>query len=206
MIVTIVDRTCYVYRQPGDPAFRPNRSGSSWSPPGWYAAESRLLQHVLRILNARGYDLIKKPMRKDGHLIGTEYTQYLRSRHVRGTPSLCIYHADHAVEIAAESFNMLGRVELAVEYGLGEEGNGPQTAASMALVHDIEAAHPVYEVSWDGLSDLSSGILTSGPEQYRHYRGFTDRSQAEAFLLTDPGEYPKLTDRHTDERHTPITR
>jgi hypothetical protein len=54
MIVTIADRTCYVYRQPGDPVFRPNRSCSSWSPPGWYGAELRLLHHVLRTLNVRG--------------------------------------------------------------------------------------------------------------------------------------------------------
>jgi hypothetical protein len=143
MIVRIVDRTCYVYRQPGDPIFRPNRSGSSWSAPGWYGAESRMLHHVLRILNARGYDLIKKWMWKDGHLFGTEYTQYLRRRHVRGMPSLCVYHADHAVEIAAELFNKLGRIELAVEYGLAEQGDGPQTTASMANVRDIEATHPV---------------------------------------------------------------
>jgi hypothetical protein len=206
MIVTIVDRTCYVYRQPGDPVFRSNRSCSSWSPPGWYGAESRLLHHVKLILNARGYDLIKKRMWKDGHLFGTGHTQYLPSRRVRGTPSLCVYHADHALEIAAESFNKLGRVELAVEYGLAEEGDGPQTAASMALVHDIEAAHPVYEVSWDAPSNLDSSIITSGPERYRHYRGLSDASEAQVFLLTLPGEYPRLIDRRNDERLMPITR
>jgi hypothetical protein len=202
MIVTIVDRTCYVYRQHGDPIFRPNRSGSSWSPPGWYGAESRLLHHVLRILNARGYDLIKKQMWRDGHMVGTEHTQYLRSRNVRGKLSLCIYHADHAVEIAAESFNVLGRIELAAEYGLAEEGDGPQTAASMALVRDIEAAHPVYEVSWDAHADLESAVMTSAPERYRHYKGFTDRSQAEAWLRSCPGEYLRIIDRRTGERLT----
>ncbi len=206
MIVSMVDRTCYVHREDGDPIFRPNTSGSSWSPPGWYGAESRLLHHVLRILNARGYDLIKKRMWKDGHLFGTEHAQYLRSRNVRGKLSLCIYHADHAVEIAAESFNVLGRFALAVEYGLAEEGDGPQTAASMALVCDIEAAHTVYEVSWDAPSNLDSGIMTSGPDRYRHYKGFTDRSQALAWLRSYPGEYPTLIDRRTGERLTPITR
>lgn len=29
MIVSIVDHYCYVYRQPGDPVFRPNRSRNS---------------------------------------------------------------------------------------------------------------------------------------------------------------------------------
>lgn len=197
MIVTIVDRTCYVYRQPGDPVFRPNRSRSSWSPPGWYGAESRLLHHVRLILNIRRYDLIKKRMWKDSHLFGTEHTQYLRSRQLRGTPSLCVYHADHAVEIAAESFNVLGRVELAVEFGLTEGDDG---VASQAHVQVIEAAHSVYEVSWDAPAELESGVMTSGPERYRHYRGFTSRDEAEAWLRSCPGEYPKLIDRRTGER------
>lgn len=147
MIVSIVGHSCYVYRQPGDPLFRPNHCRSSWSPPGWYGADSRLLHHVLRTLNARGYDLIKKRMWKDGHLCGTEHTQYLRSRNIRATPSLCIYHANHALEIAAESFNVLGRVVLRVEYGFGEEGDGSQTAASMALVREIESSQPVYDIA-----------------------------------------------------------
>ena len=125
MIVSIVGRTCYVYKQDGDPVFRPTRGDSSWSAPGWYGAESRLLHHVQKTLNQRGYDLIKKRMWKDGHMFGTEYTQYLRSRDLQGAQSLCIYHANQAVEIAAELFNKIGLVELAVEYGLTEDGDGP---------------------------------------------------------------------------------
>jgi hypothetical protein len=104
------------------------------------------------------------------------------------------------VEIAAESFNVLGRVALAVEYGLAEEGDGPETIASMALVLDIEAAHAVYEVSWDAPSNLDSGIITSGPERYRHYKGFTDLSEAQAFLLIEPGRYPRLINRREGDR------
>jgi hypothetical protein len=144
-------------------------------------------------LYAGGYDLIKKRVWKDGHLCGTEHTQYLRSRDIRGKLSLCFYHADHAVEIAAESFNVLGRVALAVEYGLAEEGDGPQTAASMALVRDIEAAHTVFEVSWDAPSNLDSCIITSGPQRYRHYRAFTDRGEAEKWFRSCPGEYPRIS-------------
>ena len=62
MIVSVVGTCCYVYREPCDPEFRPNRSRSSWSPPGWYGAKSRLLYNVMKILNARGYGLIKKRM------------------------------------------------------------------------------------------------------------------------------------------------
>ena len=56
MIVSIVGESCYVYREPSDPKFRPNRSRNSWSSPGWYGAESRLLYNVQKILNGRGYD------------------------------------------------------------------------------------------------------------------------------------------------------
>jgi hypothetical protein len=198
MIVTIIGSSCYVYRQPGDPVFRPNNGKSCWSAPGWYGAESRLLHHVKRILNQRGYDLIKKRMWKDGHMVGTEFTQYLRSRNVRGTPSLCVYHADHAVEIAAESFNKLGRVELSVEYGLSKDDDG---AASRVHVQAIESSHPCYEVSWSAPADnIDSGIMTSGPGRYRHYRAFTDRDEAEAWLRSYPGECPKLINRRSDER------
>jgi hypothetical protein len=197
MIVTIVGSCCYVYREDGDPVFRPSNGKSCWSPPGWYGAESRLLHHVKRILNRRGYPLIKKRMWRDGHLFGTEYSQYLRSRDIQKTPSLCVYHANYAIEISAESFNKLGRVELAVEYGLMEEDDG---AASRDRVQAFEAAHSCYEVSWDAPADLDSGVMTSGPERYRHYKGFTDRSQAEAWLRSCPGEYPKLIDRRSGER------
>jgi hypothetical protein len=203
MIVTVVDRTCYVYRQPGDPIFHPNRSGSSWSPPGWYGAESRLLHHVRNILNARGYDLIKKRMWRDGHLFGSEHTQYLRSRIIKGAPSLCIYHANYAIEIAAEVFNKFGRVELAVAYGLTEEDDG---AASRARVESVEAAYPCYEVSWDAPADLDSGVMTSSPERYRHYKGFTEKNQAERWLRPCSGECPNLIDRRTGERLTPRDR
>ena len=197
MIVTVVGSSCYVYKQDSDPIFRPTRGNSSWSAPGWYGAESRLLHHVKRILNQRGYDLIKKRMWRDGHIVGTEYSQYLRSRHVRGTPSLCIYHANHAVEISAELFNKIGMVELAVEYGLSDESDA---AASRAHVLAIEADHPCYEISWSAPADIDSGIMTSGPGRYRHYRAFTDRDEAEAWLRSYPGEYPKLINRRTDER------
>lgn len=197
MIVTIVGSSCYVYREDGDPVFRPNTSKSCWSPPGWYGAESRLLHHVKLILNQRSYGLIKKRMWRDGHLFGTEHNQYLRSRVITGTPSLCVYHADHAIEIAAEVFNKLGRVELAVAYGLVEGDDG---SASQAHVQAIEAAYPCYEVSWDAPADLDSGVITSGPGRYRHYRAFTDRDEAEAWLRSCPGEYPKLINRRSDER------
>jgi hypothetical protein len=136
-------------------------------------------------------------MWKDGHLFGSDHTQYLRSRVIKGTPSLCIYHADYAIEIASEVFNKLGKVELAVEYGLTEEDDN---AASQHHVQRIEAAYACYEFSWDAPADLDSGVMTSSPERYRHYKGFTDWSQAEEWARSCSGECPKLIDRRTGER------
>jgi hypothetical protein len=141
-------------------------------------------------------------MWKDGHMVGTEHTQYLRSRDIQRTPSLCIYHANHAVEIAAEVFNKIGLVELAVEYGLTEDGYGPATAVSWDHIMAIEARHPCFEVSWEAPADLESGVMTSGPERYRHYKGFTNPTQALARCRTCPGEYPKVIDRRTGKRLT----
>jgi hypothetical protein len=194
MIVSIVGPTCCVYREDSDPSFRSTRSA-----PGWYGAESRLLHHIQKALNQRGYDLLKKRTWKDGHMVGTEYTQYLRSRDPKSIPTLCIYHANQAVEIAAEMFHKIGLVELAVEYGLTEQADGPVTSATRDFVQRIETARPCYEVSWDGPADLQSGIMTSRSGQYRHYKAFADLTQATAFLNTEPGEYPRLINRQTGE-------
>ena len=144
MIVSIVGCSCYVYREPGDPVFRPNRSKHSWSPPGWYGAESRLLYNVRKILNGRGYGLIKKRMWRDGHMFGSDHTQYLRSRNLKAIPSLYIYHADYALEVAAESYNVLGRARLDVVYGAGREDDPDFERACREWVRRKEIAFPCY--------------------------------------------------------------
>ena len=40
-------------------------------------------------------------------------------RSLKGIPSLYVCHADYALEVAAESYNVLGRVELDITYGAG---------------------------------------------------------------------------------------
>ncbi len=195
MIVSIVGTSCYVYREPGDPVFRPNRSKSSWSPPGWYGAESRLLYNVQKILNARGYGLIKRRMWKDGHMFGAEHTQYLRSRNIKNVPSMYVYHANAALEVAAESFNVLGRVELDVMYGAGWADDRNFEDQTRQWVVDAETAHPCHEVSWQ-----AEAMIDGHPAVRRLYRGYKCVDQARAFLLSDPGDSCRLLDRNTGER------
>ena len=191
MIVSLVGCRCYVYREPGDPVFRPNRSKLSWSAPGWYGAESRLLHNVQKILNERGYGLLKKRMWRDGHMFGCEETQYVRSRNLKAIPSLFIYHANAALEIAAESYNVLGRVRLDVAYGAGREDDPDFEQECRGWVQRREIEHPCFQVSWKAEATIDEYTSVR-----RLYRGFTSLGQAEAFLRTDPGESCRLIDRH----------
>ena len=191
MIVSIVGDVCFVYREPGDPVFRPNRSSSSWSPPGWYGAESRLMYNVQKILNDRSYDLLKKRMWRDGHMFGAEHTQYLRSRNLKAIPSLYVYHADYALEVAAESYNVLGRVRLDVVYGAGRGDDSDFEVACREWVLSSEAAFPCYQVSWE-----AEATIDGHAADRRLYRAFTSLGRAEAFVRSDPDESCRLIARH----------
>jgi len=191
MIVSIAGSSCYVYREPGDPVFRPNQSKLSWSAPGWYGAESRLLYNVQKILNDRGYGLLKKRMWRDGHMFGCEHSQYLRSRNPKAIPSLYIYHADYALEVAAESYNVLGRVRLDVTYGAGREDDPDFERACREWVRRKEIPFPCFQVSWE-----AEAIIDGCASDRRHYRGFTDPERARALLDSAPGESCRFIDRH----------
>jgi hypothetical protein len=192
LIVTIVGDSCFAYREPGDPKFRPNRSKSSWSSLGWYSADSRLLYNVQKILNGRGYELLKKRMWKDGHMFGCEHSQYLRSRTLKNVPSLYLYHANAALEIAAESWNVLGRVELDVVYGVGREDDPGFEDECREWVRQKESAHGCYEVSWEAEATIDGSTAVR-----RLYRGFNDLGQARADFETEPGYSCRLIDRRS---------
>jgi hypothetical protein len=192
MTVSIVGESCYVYREPGDPVMRPNRSRNSWSSPGWYAAESRLLYGVQQALNRRDYGLIKKRMWRDGHMFGGDHSQYLRSRDLRTVPSLYIYHSDYALEVAAESYNVLGRAVLDVVYGAGREDDPEFKRACREWVARMEEVHPFYEASFE-----AEAIIDGHAAVRRLYRAFTDLDSAMAFVNGDPGEECQLIDRRT---------
>ena len=70
-----------VIREKGDPVFSGNHNA---------AGESRLLYHLKQVLKNLGYDLIKKRMWRDGHLVADQQ-QYLRTRKKTGDPRRDIY-------------------------------------------------------------------------------------------------------------------
>lgn len=100
--------TLIVTRELGDPKFYNS---------GWGSGDSRLLYHIQKYLNARGADLVKVRMWKDGHLYGDDTTQYLRPRNMKKPKGLCVYIYDpyYAVRSAAEEWNKAGYVCLIVD-------------------------------------------------------------------------------------------
>lgn len=109
MKVRIEGSACIVTREPGDPRFK----ASEWT----VDPESTLLYHIKNILNKQGYDLIKKRMWKDGHMVDDKQ-QYLRTRKPSGDPQKDIYiwNGSWAIAGAEEDFNERGETTLSVEY------------------------------------------------------------------------------------------
>lgn len=103
--------TCIVEKEPGDPTFKDG---------GWAEQpESTFLYHVKKALIKQGYDVIKKRMWADGHLVSNTQ-QYLRSRRfmVSDEPTeFCIWNGNYALWDAGDRFNKEGWVELCVMRG-----------------------------------------------------------------------------------------
>ena len=105
MRVKLTGLSCVVTREPGDARFSGMANG---------AGESRLLHHVKLALKAQGYDMIKKRMHKDGHLVD-DMQQYLRERKPRNGRQLAIYNEHWAIMGAEEVLNRDGVVALACD-------------------------------------------------------------------------------------------
>lgn len=105
MIVTLNLETnsCVVTREPNDKRL---------SRPGWTGtdADSTFWYHVAKTLQKQGYDVIRKRMSKDGHMYGSDSTQYVRSRDKK--KGFMIYDGDYALRFAFEDFNKGAPVKL----------------------------------------------------------------------------------------------
>lgn len=94
--------TCRVTKTQGDPRF----TSSNWSDD-----ESVFLYHVKQELIKQGYDVIKKRMWKDGHLVDSTQ-QYIRSRNDNKKGSFYIFNDRYAIVSAGAEFNKLGEFDL----------------------------------------------------------------------------------------------
>lgn len=104
MKIKINNNTCKIIKESNDPKFYEIMHGSG---------ESRLLHHIKLELNKQGYDLIKKRMHKDGHLV-CDLQQYLRSRNTEKPDAIMIHNSNWAIAGAEKSFNSNGETTLTV--------------------------------------------------------------------------------------------
>lgn len=96
---------CVVTKEKGDPYF---------SNSGYSDAESRFLHHVKLKLIEQGYDVIKKRMWKDGHMVD-DTQQYIRTRKTKAVPFFYIYNANYALFDLGRYFNAHDEIYLRVE-------------------------------------------------------------------------------------------
>jgi hypothetical protein len=105
MKVEIKGNHCIVTKEAKDPKFYGAANA---------AGESKLLHHIKNELNKQGYDLIKKRMWKDGHLVD-DMQQYLRTKKKgAGLADIAIYNTSWAIRGAEEDFNERGQTSLFV--------------------------------------------------------------------------------------------
>jgi hypothetical protein len=79
------------------------------------AGESNFLHALKTHLNAKGFDLVKQRMWKDGHLMD-EMQQYLRTRTEKSkAPHIYLYNGNWAVEGLEVAWNA-GVVDVVVEF------------------------------------------------------------------------------------------
>lgn len=90
---------CVVTREPGDKKFGRNREGL-------------FLRYVARALIAQGFDVVKKQMVKDGHIVNKEQ-YYIRERTLKNGRQFAIFNDRFAETDAGEDYSNKGQVVLA---------------------------------------------------------------------------------------------
>jgi hypothetical protein len=83
----LVNKSCKVLKEDCDPKFQ---------------TESTFFYHILQELKKQGYDVIKKRMWKDGHLVDDQQ-QYIRTRTTNN--AFCIMNNEYAICDLGQEFN-----------------------------------------------------------------------------------------------------
>jgi hypothetical protein len=106
MRIELTKSACIVTREQGDPKYYGDFNAKG---------ESNLLYAIKNKLNSIGFDLIKKRMWKDGHMV-SEMQQYIRTRKPTGDPDkdIMIYNTFWQIRGANDDFNK-GQVVLGLK-------------------------------------------------------------------------------------------
>lgn len=107
MVIVYGQHSMEIRWQPGDPKRFP--AG------GWGDGESRFLHWLKGVLKAHGYDLIKKRMWRDGHLVDDQQ-QYLRHRSPKAPgPAVMLYNGHWACSSLDQDWATHGCATLMME-------------------------------------------------------------------------------------------
>jgi hypothetical protein len=108
VILDFENGKCIVKKTDGDKNFHT----STWS-----LAESNFLYKVKQEIQKMGYDVIKKRMYKDGHMVD-DTQQYIRTRSWNGKDGeFCIYNTNYSLFDAGLIFNKDNEIELSLIVG-----------------------------------------------------------------------------------------
>ena len=99
MKVTLTSRGCKIIKETGDKKFY---------------SEGTFLHHIKTELQKQGYDVIKKNMSKDGHMV-SDSENYIRSRKLTDDKGFMIYCGDYQIRKNFEDFNNRGEVTFSVD-------------------------------------------------------------------------------------------
>ncbi len=89
--------------------------------PGWEGTDpdSTFFYQLKKVLNKKGFTLIKSRISKDGHLFGNDNTTYLRVSHSKSNgPHVIIYDANYAIRLAVDDYNAGKVVKLSVLFDI----------------------------------------------------------------------------------------
>lgn len=128
MIVKLKENVCIVMKEKDDRYYRDGGFGSR---------ESHFLHSVKEELRSQGWDVIKKRMWRDGHMVD-EHQQYIRDREHK----FAIWWGSYQLRDAAEDFNKAGFVELTVErYGTRTTKRGKEVPINFVECGGCGAYH-----------------------------------------------------------------
>lgn len=106
MKIEFTNHSCIVTREKGD---------RKYYGVGNAAGESNLFHAIKTQLKRFGWDVIKKRMAKDGHMVD-DMQQYIRTRKMTGEWAFCIYNTHWQIEGAEVDWNKNGKVRLALHW------------------------------------------------------------------------------------------
>lgn len=142
MRAKITGNSITFFREAGD---KKVYAGGGWGKSHGWEAEHILMHRIVKWLNERGFNLIKKRMSSDGHLYGDSATPYIRPPHKQTAaqlllPQIQIYDGDYAIRNANLAWNQ-GEVTFLIEHAYKPESKRYQAHWQALISEDVRVWH-----------------------------------------------------------------